>query len=273
MKKIFFLVVLSVGIFVTQNSQAAVPTAISDLKCTYAESSGAVWLTWTPPSDIATYQVRRAQSGLDESNFSIAIPVNQLWPGTASRGLAENLTQNTTWFFAIKSVNATSEVSAISNNAWCFVPSFAARVWVKPVSQITDPMPGTVLSAGANYTIRGVSTADKGTSIQKIEISLDGGMTWREAVGKISDAERLTFEYVWTNMTAGTYNIKVRATDWMNNVEIPGEGIQILVSVETISNPPSNEVAALEAQITALQNQIVQILQQIIQLLSQRLGH
>ena len=62
--------------------------------------------------------------------------------------------------------------------------------------------------------ITGGATAT-GSGIQKVEVSTDGGTTWKPANGTI------LWSYSWTAPENGTYVIKSRATDNVGNVENP----------------------------------------------------
>jgi hypothetical protein len=54
-----------------------------------------------------------------------------------------------------------------------------------------------------------------------VEVSVDGGTTWRPATGRSS------WSFVWQPGAAGTTQIKTRAVDDSGNLEVPGAGISV----------------------------------------------
>ncbi len=112
-----------------------VPNAISDLA-----ASNPDWfkvdLTWTAPDDIpsqpcASYDIRYSTSPIDAGNFNsatqVANPPLPDIPGTVQTFSVTGLNASTTYYFAIKAIDVTAKVSAISN----------------VVSATTDPMDTT----------------------------------------------------------------------------------------------------------------------------------
>jgi hypothetical protein len=53
-----------------------------------------------------------------------------------------------------------------------------------------------------------------------VEVSVDGGLTWRRAEG------REAWTFTWTPSAAGTYTLRSRAVDDSGNLEVarPGRG-------------------------------------------------
>ncbi|MBN2532141.1 MAG: hypothetical protein JXB88_04585, partial [Spirochaetales bacterium] len=68
-------------------------------------------------------------------------------------------------------------------------------------SHIYDPVPMTVLT-GSSYTIKGIAYSPSG--IDKVDISVDGGITWIAVTGKVQ------WSYTWTLPADGNYVIKTR---------------------------------------------------------------
>jgi len=276
MAKFFsFFLILIIGLFGAAQIKAVAPNPISDLQCVFSGMPGAVWLTWTPPAGAASYNVRYALSGISESDYNLTYQFSQNWQGSANSGLVDYLTSNRTWFFAMKSINAGGETSGISNVVWCFVPTTTTPTITPPTSQITDPAEGAAIAVGKDYLIKGQSADSGGSSVQKVEISLDGGKTWSLATPKERIGAGFTFEYLLTNPAAGTYNIKTRATDWMRNIETPGVGINVTVATQLpVVQPPSEQmtVEELQLKIAEIQQQIIQILQRLILLIQQQVA-
>jgi len=258
----------------------AQPSAISDLGCVFSEMKGSVWLTWTPPSAAVGYDVRYAQSAISASDYSLAYQFPQNWSGTQNQGLVTDLTENTEWFFAMKAIDAGNNYSEISNIAYCFVPKITVQKDdVAPVSLIEEPKDGATILAGKAYIIKGQSSDTGGSSVQKVEISFDGGKNWFLTKPKESVGTGFNWEYLWEKPTAGTHTIKTRATDWWENQEIPGEGIKIKVVTELpVEKPPVEKpisemtIEELKIKIAEIQQKIIQLLTQLIQLIQQEIS-
>jgi len=273
--KIICLVIIFICLFFAVQTKAVAPNPITNLECVFSGMPGAVWLTWTPPAGVASYNVRYALSGISESDYSLTYQFSQNWQGSANSGLVDYLTSNRTWFFAMKSINAGGETSGISNIVWCFVPTTTTPTITPPTSQITDPAEGATVAVGKDYLIKGQSADSGGSSVQKVEISLDGGKTWFLATPKERIGAGFTFEYLWKNPAAGNYNIKTRATDWMGNIETPGAGINVTVATQLpVVQPPGEQltVEELRLKIAEIQQQIIQILQRLILLIQQQVA-
>jgi hypothetical protein len=95
----------------------------------------------------------------------------------------------------------------------------------KPTSVIATPSGGATLPVGSGVTISGTAT-DTGGVVGGVEVSVDGGSSWRKASG------RSNWTYAWTPQSSGTATIKSRAVDDSGNLEIPGGG-----TVVTVGNP------------------------------------
>ncbi|MEV6302488.1 N,N-dimethylformamidase beta subunit family domain-containing protein [Actinoplanes sp. NPDC051861] len=75
-----------------------------------------------------------------------------------------------------------------------------------PTTAITSPAAGAIVSAGARVTATGTA-ADVGGVVGGVEVSIDGGTTWRPATG------RGTWTYAFTPTVTGTVEIRARAID------------------------------------------------------------
>ncbi len=83
---------------------------------------------------------------------------------------------------------------------------------IKVNSLIVDPAPGTVLPIGRPVDVRGIAW-DGGSGVRSVEVSLDGGASWREArlgpeLGRY--AWRQWFHH-FTPSVAGQQSFRVRA--------------------------------------------------------------
>jgi hypothetical protein len=85
-----------------------------------------------------------------------------------------------------------------------------------PTTTITSPRAGGVVTPNVAVTISGTA-ADPASTIQGVvagvEVSVDGGTTWKAATGTTS------WTFSWTPPSAGNYTIKSRAFDDLGNIE------------------------------------------------------
>lgn len=98
-----------------------------------------------------------------------------------------------------------------------------------PISSVTAPLDMEYTNAHV-YTVRGISS-DPGqdpSGVSLVEVSTDGGTIWNPAVPSApGDYDSWTFP--WTVPAEGTYTIRSRATDRVNNVETPSAGTRLVV--------------------------------------------
>jgi hypothetical protein len=268
--KIFtFLFLLIAVLFFAKGAMAAVPAAINDLSCVVYGTQGDAWLSWSLPSGTLTsYDLRYSQGPIDSSTFNIAWQFPQTWSGSTNQGIVTNLTGERNWYFAIKSINADG-TSPISNIVSCYVPKITdTSDKIPPTSLITDPQLGSEILVNKDYVIKGTSFDTGGSSVKQVEISIDGGDTWKTVSPKASVGNGFTWEYLWSKPAAGLYLIKTRATDWLQNIEIQNAGISVQVSSsEVSSSAPQTPDSVLSAKIMAIQQQIIQLIMQLIALL------
>ncbi|MDT3672206.1 MAG: DUF4082 domain-containing protein [Aromatoleum sp.] len=92
----------------------------------------------------------------------------------------------------------------------------------RPTSTITSPSAGSALQPGTAVTITGTAS-DVGGRVGGVEVSTDGGTSWKRASG------RANWTFSWTPATEGSVSIKSRAADDSLNLESPGAGINVTV--------------------------------------------
>jgi hypothetical protein len=92
-----------------------------------------------------------------------------------------------------------------------------------PSSVITSGLDGQTLADGAKLTISGTAS-DVGGVVAGVEVSTDGGATWRPATGKTS------WSFTWIAHGSPTANVKTRAVDDSGNLENPGTGAKVAIS-------------------------------------------
>ena len=83
-----------------------------------------------------------------------------------------------------------------------------------PVSVITTPLSGATLTQNVLITISG--TASDANVVAGVEVSVDGGLTWKPATGTTN------WTFNWTPTATGTVTIKVRGIDDSGNMEAAG---------------------------------------------------
>lgn len=96
-----------------------------------------------------------------------------------------------------------------------------------PVSVIASPAANAALVQGAPTTVSGTATDSGGGVVAGVEVSVDGGASWRRATG------RGTWSYAWTPATTGTIVLKSRAVDDSGNLETPSAGVTVSVGPKT----------------------------------------
>ena len=84
-----------------------------------------------------------------------------------------------------------------------------------PVSVITSPTHLQSIPAYVPITITGTAS-DVGGVVAGVEISFDGGVTWKQVVGTTN------WSYSWTLTVESSYTIKVRGFDDSGNMEAVG---------------------------------------------------
>jgi len=149
----------------------------------------------------------------------------------------------------------------------------------RPTSLITDPASALTLTEGEEYVIKGISTDAGGSSVNKVEVSVDDGKTWSAADNTGYYGSSFEWKYVWKDTTAGDYTIRARGTDSVGNRETLSAGVKATVTAAAVSPTPSptptpageTTVEALQSQIATLQQQVITLMQQLIALLMAQL--
>src|SRR5262245_20036948 len=94
-----------------------------------------------------------------------------------------------------------------------------------PISTITSPKAGATVATGTTVRITGLARDAGGGTVDRVEVSVDGGATWNLATGTTA------WSYDWTPATPGPATIKSRAVDDSGNVQ--GPPAEITVTVRT----------------------------------------
>ena len=281
-KKIFSLIFI-IGILICSFSipllvQAAPPNPITDLGCVFSGTPGNVWLSWSVPAgDPTSYDVRYSLGAINAANFNNAWQFTQTWPGAATQGLVTALSLNQTYFFAMKAINNDGP-STISNVVWCQASAqeILGNEKIPPYSSITNLEDGATILAGEDYLIQGNSSDTGGSSVQKVEISFDGGKNWQKTTAIKQVGSGFEWKYLWQNPEIGEYFLKTRAFDWLDNVEIPSLGTKVIVATqeaEEVEEEAEEEIQEEEQEIeetkepTSSEAERRNLLLQIIQIL------
>jgi hypothetical protein len=112
-----------------------------------------------------------------------------------------------TWF--VKAFDACGGTA--SSPIWEFV---SERDVIPPQTAITCP----VCVGGTEFSLTGTASDNAGGSgVTRVEVSVDGGITWGEA--QATSPEFADWSYGWTGFMPGSHTVKSRATDAEGNVQ------------------------------------------------------
>ena len=103
------------------------------------------------------------------------------------------------------------------------VPAVPSTDKTAPLSKIVSPADGTTV-AGGTVTIAGTASDASGGVVAGVEVSVDGGKSWHQAVG----TAQWTYAWVVPEGSDGT-TILSRASDDSVNVEAPNKGIAVVL--------------------------------------------
>jgi hypothetical protein len=95
------------------------------------------------------------------------------------------------------------------------VAASASADLARPVSVITSPLHGGSTPSGTTVSVSGTAS-DAGGVLVGVEVSTDGGSTWRKAAGTTA------WTYAWTPTAEGTVTVQSRGYDDSGNMETPG---------------------------------------------------
>jgi hypothetical protein len=267
------------------------PAAITTLTCQSPNQAGAVYLTWTVPAGVTAGYVIRYSSGdiTTQGLFNAATDyVNTFVSGTPGQSSGSNLlvglAPNAVYFFNVEAKGAGTSQAAISNTGVvCRIGSggssgLTTLPAANPTSSVSSPADNSTVPAEATVTIRGTSADTSASSIEKVEVSTDGGTIWFEATPTASNSNYgFDWTYTWTNPAEGPHVIKTRATDRSGAVETPGAGITVTVGQKSAivivseGQAPSTTpvvgatVDQIKVQIRTIQEQLIVLIQQLIQ--------
>src|SRR6266542_4583386 len=90
-----------------------------------------------------------------------------------------------------------------------------------PTSTITSPTEGAIVPIGIQVAITGTASDPGGGTVDKVEVSVDGGATYSAATGTNA------WSFNWTPNSPGPATIKSRAVDNTGNVQNPPAEIHV----------------------------------------------
>jgi DMSO/TMAO reductase YedYZ molybdopterin-dependent catalytic subunit len=99
-------------------------------------------------------------------------------------------------------------------------PTLVKLTEMQPKAQIARPENHETISANGNYSIKGAAWSGA-AEITKVEISLDGGNSWREAAleGESQKNAWRLWRLEWESPAHGTHTLLARATDSRGRVQ------------------------------------------------------
>lgn len=223
------------------------PAAISDLALS-AASTTYMTLTWTAPGDdgnvktATSFDIRYSTSLITEANWASATQVSgepsPATPGTVQSMIVSGLTNYTTYYFAIKTIDDASNISDISN-----VPSLKTLILV-------NSCPNLCISLGYTGGICGTSVAAYCATYDDVSVGASGycsgnycccgpiadtvapaAITNLSAPSVASDAVTLSWKSPGDNGSYGTatvYDIRfatstITETNWASATQVTGE--------------------------------------------------
>jgi Domain of unknown function (DUF4082)/Bacterial Ig domain len=125
------------------------------------------------------------------------------------------------------------------------VPSSRSNDTVPPVTTITNPAANANLPQNTAVQITGTAT-DAAGRVCGVEVSVNGGTTWRPTQPTGGAQGFSTWTFTWTPTTTGSATIKSRGVDDSLNQETPGPGVGVtVVATATQSLWPNNPTPTL----------------------------
>jgi hypothetical protein len=123
-----------------------------------------------------------------------------------------------------------------------------------PTSTITSPTTNASLQDGNSATITGTATDTGGGVVAGVEVSTDGGHSWRPAAIQGADGASVTWKYTWVASGYPTTSIESRAVDDSGNLENPTDATSVNVTCpctlwstsQTPSTPDAGDTTGIE---------------------------
>ncbi|HMF95572.1 MAG TPA: Ig-like domain-containing protein [Vicinamibacterales bacterium] len=104
------------------------------------------------------------------------------------------------------------------------IPAIASTDTTAPDSAITAPSPAASIPAGTIVTVTGTATDVGGGVVAGVEVSTDGGTSWRRATGTGN------WSYSWVPGVLGAATLMSRATDDSGNIEQAPASVSVTIT-------------------------------------------
>ena len=104
------------------------------------------------------------------------------------------------------------------------IPAMMSADSTAPISTIANPVAAASLPAGTIVTISGSAVDAGGGIVAAVEVSTDGGTTWRRASGTSN------WSYAWVPGVLGTTTLMSRATDDSGNIESSPTPVSVTIT-------------------------------------------
>ncbi len=121
-----------------------------------------------------------------------------------------------------------------------------------PASMITSPASGGTIASNGTLTIQGIAVDAGGGVVAGVEVSTDGGATWRAATGTAA------WTFAWSPDATGAVTIHSRAFDDTLNIELAGTVGSPNVIQYTVTGPecPCTVFAATDGPTSPMANDL-----------------
>ncbi|WP_427173005.1 DUF4082 domain-containing protein [Arthrobacter sp. 92] len=129
---------------------------------------------------------------------------------TTGKAVDKNMQQATVNLFADMGSQPATIISGLT-------AAQASTDTTPPTSAITSPTGGATITDGTVVTVSGTA-ADNGGVVAGVEVSTDGGKTWRPATGTTN------WTFSWNAHGSPTSTLRSRAVDDSGNIESPAPG-------------------------------------------------
>ena len=120
---------------------------------------------------------------------------------------------------------------------------------IAPISTITSPTAGQPVANGATVTVTGTASDPGEGKVAAVEVSTDGGTTWRSATGRTS----WTYSFTAEAASGSTITIQSRAVDDSLNIETAATGVAITVD-GTSACTQATPCSIFEPNVTGVQD-------------------
>ncbi|MBW8866095.1 MAG: DUF4082 domain-containing protein, partial [Acidobacteria bacterium] len=104
------------------------------------------------------------------------------------------------------------------------IPATTSADSTAPISTIANPVAAASIPAGAIVTVSGSAVDAGGGIVAAVEVSTDGGSTWRRASGTSN------WSYAWVPGVLGTATVMARATDDSGNIESSPTPVSVTIT-------------------------------------------